>query len=341
VDTLALLPGEIGDVRALLAEVKARHAAADEPAFLDRAFVYAAELPRRIREFVNDFKHLEPSAGACLISGYPIDDAKLGPTPPHWDVRPEPSPTLDEELLLVLYGALLGDLLAWATQQNGFVVHNILPIVANAHTQLGSNSEQLLWWHTEDAFHPLRGDYLVLSCLRNPDRVATTLACIDRVPLDERHVRTLFEDRFVFRPDESHRKDLRSERVPCTAEGDVDHAYDEIQQRVEHGERGPILFGHPARPYVRVDPYFMDPPEDPDARAAFDWLTTEIEARLTEVVLQPGDALFVDNFRAVHGRKPFRARFDGSDRWLKRINVARDLRKSRAARVSATSRTIL
>jgi hypothetical protein len=43
----------------------------------------------------------------------------------------------------------------------------------------------------------------------------------------------------------------------------------------------------------------------------------------------------------VHGRKPFRARFDGADRWLKRLNVARDLRKSRAVRQHADARTIV
>jgi hypothetical protein len=34
----------------------------------------------------------------------------------------------------------------------------------------------------------------------------------------------------------------------------------------------------------------------------------------------------------VHGRKPFKARHDGTDRWLKRLDVTLDLRKSRAAR---------
>jgi hypothetical protein len=42
----------------------------------------------------------------------------------------------------------------------------------------------------------------------------------------------------------------------------------------------------------------------------------------------------------VHGRKPFRARFDGTDRWLRRLNVAVDLRKSRKFRLTADSRVI-
>jgi alpha-ketoglutarate-dependent taurine dioxygenase len=57
--------------------------------------------------------------------------------------------------------------------------------------------------------------------------------------------------------------------------------------------------------------------------------------------LLPGECLFIDNYRAVHGRSSFKARFDRTDRWLKRINIARDLRKSRGVRKAPASRVIL
>ena len=59
-----------------------------------------------------------------------------------------------------------------------------------------------------------------------------------------------------------------------------------------------------------------------------------------DVLLAPGDVLFIDNYRAVHGRRPFTARYDGTDRWLKRISVSRDLRRSRDARATAAARVI-
>jgi alpha-ketoglutarate-dependent taurine dioxygenase len=65
-----------------------------------------------------------------------------------------------------------------------------------------------------------------------------------------------------------------------------------------------------------------------------------IDESLTDLVLQAGDICFIDNYRAVHGRRPFKARYDGTDRWLKRVNIARDLRKSRGLRVSNLSRVI-
>lgn len=47
------------------------------------------------------------------------------------------------------------------------------------------------------------------------------------------------------------------------------------------------------------------------------------------VSLAPGEVLVVDNDLAVHGRVPFRARYDGSDRWLKRASVRVPGRRSR------------
>ena len=62
--------------------------------------------------------------------------------------------------------------------------------------------------------------------------------------------------------------------------------------------------------------------------------------QIGDVLLHPGDICFIDNFKAVHGRRAFKARYDGHDRWFKRINITRDLRKSRAERSGATSRII-
>ena len=61
---------------------------------------------------------------------------------------------------------------------------------------------------------------------------------------------------------------------------------------------------------------------------------------MTGIALTPGDICVIDNYKAVHGRKPFRARFDGTDRWLRRLNMARDLRRSREFRLDARSRVI-
>jgi alpha-ketoglutarate-dependent taurine dioxygenase len=86
----------------------------------------------------------------------------------------------------------------------------------------------------------------------------------------------------------------------------------------------------------------MDPlDDDPEAQEALNALTSLIESSLIDVILQPGDFFFIDNYKAVHGRKPFKARYDGADRWIKRISMTRDLRKSRQSRASCAARVII
>lgn len=338
---IQLTDAEVHAIQQLTAEIAARYASVEERAFMRAAPTYAQELPRSLRAQLNEFRLGEP-AGLCLLSGYPIDDARIGPTPAHWKNKPTPSPTLSEDLYFFLCAALLGDPIGWCTQQDGYIMHDIMPIKGHEQEQLGSGSEVLLTWHVEDAFHPYRGDYLGMMCLRNPDRVPTTFAPIKKVRLTPGQLAVLSSAHFTIRPDESHLPRNRGTANGRSAEEEavVQRAYRKIEQMWSQPEKIPVLFGDPKAPYIRLDPYFMDDPEDPVARETFHELTRQIDGALEDQVLEPGDFCFIDNFQAVHGRKPFKARYDGRDRWLKRINVVRDLRKSRESRLSATSRVL-
>jgi Taurine catabolism dioxygenase TauD, TfdA family len=315
VHRLELTDEELGAIRPLVKEVASRHGSVEEADFLDNASTYGQELPRRLRAFLNTFRLAEPW-GVCLISGYPVDDAKIGKTPPHWRKKPDGSSTTEEEIFLNLCGALLGDAIAWSHQRGGLICQDLVPIKDHENKMIGSGSKLALVWHTEDARYSYRGDYIGLMCMRNPDAVRTNFALVDEVSLDREQVEVLFEARFVFRPDPSHPSD-------------------------SEGEKAPVLFGDPKSPYIRFDPYCMDRPETEEAQSAMDYLIRAIDENLTGVALLPGECLFIDNYKAVHGRSSFKARFDGTDRWLKRINIARDLRKSRGVRKAPASRVIL
>ncbi|HET7229031.1 MAG TPA: guanitoxin biosynthesis L-enduracididine beta-hydroxylase GntD [Longimicrobium sp.] len=339
---IILDPGEIAQVKELLAGLKAQYGSAESEAFLDEAGVIAHELPRRVRQELRHFRLHEPEDAILVVSGWPVDQARIGRTPAHWKTHEPENDIVEEDMLLVLLGSLLGEPIGWSTQQDGRVVHDILPIKGHEHEQLGSGSEELLTWHVEDAFHPYRGDYLGMMCLRNPDRVPTTFAPVSKVRLTPDQVRVLASPHFTIRPDESHLPKNRGNGTPASAEEEAvrQRAYAKIEQMWNSPERIPVLFGDPRSPYIRLDPYFMGPVEDPAAQAAFDEFTRQIDSALEDQVLEPGDFCFIDNFQAVHGRKPFKARFDGTDRWLRRINVVRDLRKSRDSRLSAAGRVL-
>ncbi|MCT9929921.1 TauD/TfdA family dioxygenase [Planotetraspora sp. A-T 1434] len=54
------------------------------------------------------------------------------------------------------------------------------------------------------------------------------------------------------------------------------------------------------------------------------WVTQamkQMDENMFDMSLESGEFCFIDNYRVVHGRKPFRARHDGTDRWLKRSTL--------------------
>jgi Fe(II)/alpha-ketoglutarate-dependent arginine beta-hydroxylase len=330
VERLRLDPTDLATVNDLVGSIMARFDEVAEP-FLREAPLLAHRLPLRVREFINRLRYEEIPVG--VITGHVVDDAAIGPTPSHWTARQIPSPTLSQEITAVLYASLLGDVFGWATQQNGHLIHEVFPIRGYEQEQVGFSSETPLTWHTEDAFHPLRGDYLLLACLRNPIGASTTIASIDGVDLDPASIEVLFQPRFTILPDESHQLKNNTGKTSALFEG--------IERMNQRPEPVAALFGDPKAPYMRLDPYYMTVLDaDDEAAEALDTMVKAIDEQMTDTVLQAGDVLILDNYRVVHGRKPFSAKFDGADRWLKRLNVTRDLRKSRAARADVRSRIV-
>lgn len=338
---LALTPEENAELSPSLAELARTCDTIEDPGLIRRAPVLAGALPKRVLEFLEEFRIGEPSA-LCLISGLDIDEGQLGPTPAHWRDRQHNPGTITREVFFLLCASVLGDVFGWATQQDGRIMHDVLPIKGHEHDEIGSNSLRPLSWHTEDAFHPCRGDYVALMCLKNPDQVETVVSTSPDIDWGNVDVEALFEPEFTIMPDNSHQP---GNAAASAGDPELDQlrarSFQLIQSWNEHPQKRPLLFGDPRDPYLALDPYHMNDAEWPVRyQQAFKQLCAEIEAHLAPVSLRPGDCLFIDNFRAVHGRKSFRPRYDGSDRWLKRLNVTRNLRGSRAWRRSADSRII-
>jgi Fe(II)/alpha-ketoglutarate-dependent arginine beta-hydroxylase len=324
-DKLELGQAELEELALLLDEIEGELGDLESSAALLRSAVYSHKLPGRIRSIFNEFRHGQLSGVLC-VSGYPVDQERLGPTPSHWRDRPAPSTARREELLLILFSSLLGDPFCWATQQDGRLIHDVLPIKGHENGPLGSSSESELTWHTEDAFHPLRADFISFACLRNPYAAATTIGYVDSLDLTDEVKAILFQRRFSIRPDESHLAENNSAHDSAK--------FFNINKMWADPDSVAVLFGDPGQPYIRADPYFMTVRSgDQEARFALDQLVGQMDERMFDLRLASGDFCFLDNFRAVHGRKPFKPRYDGTDRWLKRLNISCDLRKSRAARM--------
>lgn len=340
-EKLDLTREENDEIDDLLKKVKSGIESVENPAFQRDAALLAHELPENLRRALVNFRLNEPSA-ALVVSGVRIDDTTLGPTPAHWqETIGKHSPALREEMIFYLCAQVLGEPFGWATLQNGLVMHNIIPIKGHEMEQIASGSEVLLAWHTEEAFQPHRAAYTALMCLRNPYGAPTILADIDELEIDATDQSILRQPLFYTRPSGSHssRNRSRNDLVTEQFRDLVERSYERVEELHNNPPLRSVLFGSEDQPYLCIDPDCMTP-TDEDAASALQRLCEEIDRNIRYITLDQGQILFMDNYRAVHGRMPFKARFDGTDRWLKRLNITRDLRPSRSQRLSPASRVI-
>jgi Fe(II)/alpha-ketoglutarate-dependent arginine beta-hydroxylase len=312
VERIVLTDEERDEVARLVDQIAGDAESWDPMRFVDSSTTSAERLPLRLRQFMAQVRANE--SDIAVVSNLPLHE-DMPPTPTGWDMAAKTGAGHREEVVLLLCGSALGEPFGWASQQDGRVVHDVCPAPGQENSMTSASSQTELSLHTEDIFHPCRGDYVSLYCLRNPDEVGTTLVRIAALDLPEQTRSVLQQERFRFYPDDSH--------IGAVLPGDEDDRLAGRQHTV-----GPVIFGPRERPYLRFDIDFMsavdDDQEAADAvRATQDRLVESIE----RVVLSPGDAVFVDNYRVVHGREPFTPRYDGKDRWLKRLNLIRDVRR--------------
>jgi L-asparagine oxygenase len=316
-----LSSSDIEHVSALACSLGELARSIDDGRFLAHVAVWANELPRGLRLFMEDFRTTDRSP-ACLVRGYPVHEARIGPSPLVYNrQRDKSADEIQLELAAALLGSCLGDIFGWRLQHGGSIIHDLAPRPEHEGLGFGTGSLQHINWHTEDAFHPCRADYVALFCVRNSGETATTIGFLDHELLSDRERQVLCAPLFAFRPDPSY----------LIAGADP----------VPGADQGSILYGDPADPYLRFDQDYVDWPSDLDGVSeAVEALRHAIDGNLIHLPLRPGDFLVLDNQRAVHGRSSFTPAYRGKDRWLKRLNITRDLRRSRHLRRSALDRLI-
>ncbi len=117
---------------------------------------------------------------------------------------------------------------------------------------------------------------------------------------------------------------VRVLRTPSFVTG-IDYSFGSENAVCGNGPRLSILSGGNDDPLMVFDPDLMVGVGEESGRA-IKALKGELDRNRKGVVLKVGDLLIIDNLKAVHGRTPFVARYDGGDRWLQRLVVKRDLR---------------
>ncbi|MCQ4306887.1 TauD/TfdA family dioxygenase [Pseudomonas stutzeri] len=243
-----------------------------------------------------DFKMFGNPKGFLRLQGMEIGD--IPPTPQsRADVC---KPDERSEKLLLQATALLGDPIGYVQESGGCIVNNLFPQPTQSRAASSDSFDTELDLHTENAFHAIQPDYLLLLCLRqDPEAQAITyIASVDRI------LEHLSYEQQAFFLNEPY--NFFSDYGPT-----------EKNQRIDINKHQTVLYGDPDAPFFRFDPQFMVAYSD-RAQHSLDALRRIAWNIVEPVRLARGDLLIIDNRRTAHARSPFPARFDGSDRWMQR-----------------------
>ena len=240
--------------------------------------------------------------GVCVIPHIAIGEIPATPTSDKEVQLPEAEKTMRE------YVSHYGSPFGYIQEQGDTVFQQIVPVKDLESVQISSSSVAELDLHTETAFHPYPPDYVFLLCLRGDPTAFTTYANLDTIlkKLGETTRKVLRQPWFTTRIDTSF-----------ILKGQQDKSI-EI----------PILRGESQDTRIVYDKFLMGATSTA-ARKALDELNQAIKSSVKKVALKSGELMIIDNRKTVHGRLPFTPRYDGTDRWLMRTLVMKQLPSSK------------
>jgi L-asparagine oxygenase len=190
-------------------------------------------------------------------------------------------------------------LVSYKQEQDGRLIQNIVPVHKTETQQISTSSKVELYLHTETAFHPYKPSFVILMCLRGDETAMTTYSSLVDIlgELSSEQVDILRTPSFTTSLDDSF-----------MMHGEPDFTF----------EITPLSSDNSGNDIFTFDWALMKGKTE-EAQSALSAVRDAISKTTKEVALKTGDVMVIDNRVAVHGRKPFQPRYDGTDRWVKRI----------------------
>ncbi len=266
-------------------------------------------LPTDIQQHITDLR--DNSAGHLEITGIPTDP-DLMDTPNALGVAEATKKTFVPELFSMGLAGVIRSKVYNFRQEGlgtGALIFNIFPVPGREKIKGAGGVAAGFGFHMENAWHPQRPDYLILTGLRQDhDKAAITYSVANEkllAALTPEEVNILMTHAFTLYPPEVHKKMEKEKGILFTAPEDY---------------VGPVIIKEETGYKFMVNFNGMTPvaPSDEKAQKALDRLQ-ELAGELADnVKLRPGNALIINNNRALHTRNGYTPHYDGKDRWFQR-----------------------
>lgn len=259
-----------------------------------------SNIPANIQKICMDFKTHGNKDGFLLLHVCLNDELEVLPCTPESNYENVGGTTNLAKIQALLMN-LMGTMVAYEAEGYGNLFQDIVPVKTMAHQQTSTGSNYELEIHTEQAFSKLRPDILSLACLRG-DKHAWTYV------LNYQHILNHLNE-----------NEIEMLKQPLWKIG-VDLSFKMHGKTFIDGElRGPfpILQGTTENHILVFDQDLMFGISQ-EADLLIDKIIDIYYKYRSSCNLVPGNIVFIDNRRAVHGRSSFSPKFDGWDRFLVR-----------------------
>jgi hypothetical protein len=285
--------------------------------FCKEAKSLAIFIPSRILKLLITFSKKGSDTGFLLFDlGENVNDYIT------WKPEISISPIISHLISAILLSSI-SELIAYEAESSGKLFQEIVPVqsMASQQTSLGSGVE--LEIHTEQAFSEYRPDILCLTCIKGDPAAFTYIFS----------VRNILES-FT-------KEECELLKKPLWKTG-VDLSFKLHGKEFINGDvRGPmsILYGSEADLFLRFDQDLMFGLTDEAQKLKEKIIAVYREKKIAHN-LKPGEIIFLDNRRALHGRSPFFPKYDGNDRFIIRCFSTFDYWLSHNVREGRTVKAI-
>ena len=291
------------------------HPSQESELFCKQAKDLAHQLPEYMKNHFLSFARHGSESGFLLIQGF-LDNETILPKTPTTNHEKIGEKTLLSRIQAIFL-ELMGEMIAYEAEGNGSLFQDVVPVKKMAFQQTSTGSELDLEIHTEQAFSKLRPDILSLACLRGDPCAYTYVFPVNYLleQLTEKEIQLLREPLWMTRVDLSFK--LKGESF---LEGDIRGPLSILSDSIED----PI--------FVFDQDLFVGTTEE--SKQMIQKIVSIYYQYRIEHNLHPGEILFVDNRRSVHGRSHFHPRYDGYDRFLIRSFAVFNYESSSYARIN-------
>lgn len=273
--------------------------------------VGAAELVSDVSIHSHSFLHVPAAFPAGLHTDTPTDFLPV----------PSDAGVIKGALAATLLNRLLGlDTVSYGSENGGHPFVNLVP--QDGKGRKARKSHDGMRGHTDGVSFPFPGtrdevvmrmapapDWVCLVCLRNPRAVPTRVVPV--LPLLEQMPPQLLAA-------------LREPQFIIQAQGTFTKGMKDILGSAHIVDGGALLVGDQNFVF-RFSHSNVDPAPDatPEAQEALDAVEAHCVANSQAIALSPGDLLWVNNRRAIHGRGEVGLGSGGQERWLLRTYAIR------------------